>query len=183
MKLQTQDVWNEKREELIQWLRYNVGVGLLPVWLSWILLPIVGTYTFSQPFFDGTFLAFAVTLSGVSMSVFLEETKMELREVQRSIYFSLFMVIVIGTGALVITMLAKENPKIQIKPCWLFLLSLGGLVAAVYLNFRLAAARLALSDKDFMEKLAQRKKREMDEETEKLSRVAKTQSQVDGNTI
>ena len=144
-------IWNSKRSDLKQWLFYNVLLGLLPIWLSWV--PLILGWRFGKmtvPLCNGSVLIFAATLTAASIAFFAEESKRELKETRRFLWNWLLIILIFSSASYTaIIALTEFSPKV-LSPGINGLLSLVVMIAACVLNLHLAAIRLAYSDNELV---------------------------------
>lgn len=167
-------IWCKKNGDLKQWGYYNIVLGLLPIWLSWVPLVLgLKLANMLTPLFDGSALIFAATLTAASVSFFQEESKRELKETQRFLWRWLFIVLIVSSAVYTAIIAFKEfAPSSQI--CWVNgLITIILLIAACFLNFYLAAIRLAYSDNELVAEL-------LKSEPTQLSKAANDTKNVDG---
>jgi hypothetical protein len=172
-----QIIWREKHSDLRQWFYYNIFIGLSPIWLSWVPLVLGLVFTkFHRPFLDGSILVFAVTLSGASLAFFAEDTRRELRETKRFLLNWLFFVILTGSAGFTAITAEHEFFPNKLSPWVIGITSLGVFLAAIFLNFHLAAVRLAYSDDSLIQRIVGR-------EPEQLVQEARRQDEIDGTRL
>lgn len=167
-------IWNSKRSDLKQWLYYNVLLGLLPIWLSWLALILGLRFSkLADPICNGSALIFAATLTAASISFFAEESKRDLKETQRFLWNWLLIILIISSASYaVIVALTEFSPSVlsrSINGILTFIL----VAAACVLNLYLAAVRLAYTDNDLVAQLLKSQSIEM-------SAKATTTKNVDG---
>jgi len=147
-------IWRSKRSDLKQWLFYNVLLGMLPIWLSWV--PLLLGWRFGKmldPLSNGSALIFAATLTAASIAFFAEESKRDLKDTQRFLWNWLLIILIFSSAAYTaIIALTEFSPTVlsfQING-WL---SFSVLLAACLLNLHLAAVRLAYTDNELVAEL------------------------------
>ena len=171
-------IWAVRQYELKHWIFYNIIIALSPVLLSWIFLTFGGVYShFATPFLDGTLLVFAATLSGASMSFFVTETKLSLRQTERFIFNGLLGAIFLGAGGYTAIAMLKQFSPASLWSPMVFLTSCVVVMLAAYFNMYLAGVRSVYPDTDLMETL-------IEEEVQKpkaaLTQKAHAAKEVDG---
>lgn len=181
MKIPFKRIWSERHYELGHWLYYNVLIGLLPVWLSWLFLTFGKVFSqFSAPFLDGTFLIFTATLSGASMSFFVTETKLNLRKTERFIFNGLLIAILLGAGGYsAIVTLKQFSPGALWSPV-VFVITCVVLILATYFNLYLAGVRSVYADQDLMQQLIKEEADVWVKEKEVLAERARAANEIDG---
>lgn len=147
-------IWKSKGSDLKQWLYYNVLLGLLPVWLSWLPL-LLGwrLVKFVDPLCNGSALIFAATLTAASIAFFAEESKRDLKETNRFLWNWLLIILIFSSASYAVIIGFTEFAPTILSLRINGLLSLVMLVAACALNLHLAAVRLAYSDNDLFAQL------------------------------
>ena len=112
MKLEFQNfrlIWKSKRSDLKQWIYYNVLLGLLPIWLSW--LPLVLGWRFGKfvdPLCNGSALIFAATLTAASIAFFAEESKRDLKETKRFLWNWLLIILIFSSASYAVIIALTE---------------------------------------------------------------------------
>lgn len=167
-------IWQSKRDELKQWLFYNVFIGLLPIWLSWLPLLVLWNWkSVWDPLLNGSVMVFGGCLTAASLSFFAEEAKRELKQTNRFIWNWLFILLLVSTGAYITVVTLNTVAPASAQGKIIILLSLTLLLLAVALNLQLAAIRLAYSDSALFTELLSR-------ELKTLSKSAAATKEVDG---
>lgn len=172
-------VWPNKRHELVQWGFYNVVLGLLPVWASWLVLAVGGTTSLRKPLMDGTVLVFAATLSGSSLSFFSMEAKRSLRQEESSLFAWLLSTLL--AGSIAFGAIAAREIGAKVSDLVVLIISTVLLVAAIVFNFRLAALRLVYADPALLQKIMRGGLGE--DERHRIAVNAAKETQVDGTKI
>ena len=153
MKVQFRRIWLEKRYDLKHWLFYNLVIGLSPIWLSCLFLAFGKVFHLINIFLDGRLLIFTATLSGASMSFFVTDTRLNLRNTERFIFNGLLAGIFLGAGGYTaIVMLNQFSPSVLWSPI-VFATTVVALALAIYFNLYLAGVRSVYTDPELMQRL------------------------------
>ena len=177
MKLEFQNfrlIWKSKRSDLKQWIYYNVLLGLLPIWLSW--LPLVLGWRFGKfvdPLCNGSALIFAATLTAASIAFFAEESKRDLKETKRFLWNWLLIILIFSSASYAVIIALTEFAPTVLSLRINGLLSFVVLVAACVLNLHLAAVRLAYSDNDLFAELLKAQSAELSAKAAATTKVDK----------
>ncbi|MFM2196658.1 MAG: hypothetical protein RLZZ505_90 [Verrucomicrobiota bacterium] len=167
-------IWSNKRGDVKQWFFYNVVIGLLPIWLSW--LPLIVCWRLGKmldPLLNGTILVFGASLTAASVAFFTEEAKRGLKQTNRFIWNGMLLTLLLSASAYATVITLNEvapgvaNQNIIIGFSCLIL------ITAIALNLQLAAVRIAYSDNNLISEL-------LKFEPEMLSKDAASATNVDG---
>ncbi len=181
MKIAFKRIWSEKQYDLKQWLYYNVFIGLSPVWLSCLFLTFGKVFSqFINPFLDGTLLIFTATLSGASMSFFVTDTKLSLRQTERFVFNGLLAAIFLGAGGYTAIVILKQFSPASLWSPFVFLTTCITLALAIYFNLYLAGVRSVYTDQDLIQKLVSEGADELAKENAVLAEKARAAQEVDG---
>lgn len=131
MKVVLKALWDS-----IVWLLLTIAVGLIQIWLYWIISITVNNITFGidKYFNEGIFLIFSMTLvASIYFDIHFVE-KQTSRIMTNSIVFKLFPWVIVGMVTLS-TVLNQVLPPDKINPMGVQLMQFSALVLAMCYSF------------------------------------------------
>ncbi|HEY0076312.1 MAG TPA: hypothetical protein VGB77_19590 [Abditibacteriaceae bacterium] len=173
--------WSNKKHDLKQWMYYNVLLALSPIWLSWLFLMFGGVFSqFLNPFFDGTLLMFAATLSGASMSFFVTDTEVNLPKTERFIFNGLLVTIIVGACGYTAIVILKQFSSTPLNRPVITLVTYLTVLLAVYLNLYLVGVRSLYMNTSSIDQFIKEEKEDSAAERKALSDKAHAANNADG---
>ncbi|HYX30523.1 MAG TPA: hypothetical protein VE863_18445 [Pyrinomonadaceae bacterium] len=136
--------------DVILWVGYNVGLGLMTFWMAWLLHYMAASIPGPmEKVYKGEVMIFVTTLCASSMAVFAEIRDPHFRNTKRLVLF-VVTVIVIGSSATgAIVAIPPFDGKSAVDAHRVFLLSVFMFTLGVIASLVLYVMRLTIDKYDF----------------------------------